>query len=258
MRMERIDIWFGDSWSIGSELPNNLTLSEIRTLTKTDFPNFRDQTQNPFESYSALVSQHRNTTYQNFSIAGGSYEFAYFQMCNWLANGNFNENNEYTFWLQTTATTRGFGIDYNFKRHHFQGIRQFSQGKLLSFQKAKTDPEFADFDANMMLNAIYNFCSSNYIKLKIVPLWTGFNIIPEVNIVPQGKFLQHPSSNMLKNIFGKNVFPDGGIDTANIENEDIIKQIEQYDYIAPNVCHPNKHGQKRIAEYIINILDKKI
>ena len=45
MRMERIDIWFGDSWAIGSELPSKLNSAEIRTLTKSGFPNFRNNTQ---------------------------------------------------------------------------------------------------------------------------------------------------------------------------------------------------------------------
>tara|TARA_R110001592_G_scaffold198706_4_gene447037 strand:- start:1870 stop:2640 length:771 start_codon:yes stop_codon:yes gene_type:complete len=256
--MERIDIWFGDSWTIGSELQSNLTSAEVRTLNKTGFPNFRNNTQNPLISYPALISEQRGTTYQNYAIAGGSYEFAYFQMCNWLVNGNFNNENEYTFWLQTTAATREFGIDYNFKRHHFQGIRQFSRGKLLSFQQAKSSPEFADFDANMMLNAIWTLCKANYIKLKIVPLWTGMNLVPEVNIVPNEKWIAEPNSNMLQKIFEKNVFPDGGKDTATMENEEIVEQIQKYDYITPNDCHPNKSGHYAIAKYIINILDKKI
>ena len=257
MRMQRIDIWFGDSWAIGSELPSRLNSAEIRTLSKTGFPNLRDNTQNPQESYPALVSEQLGTTYQNYAISGGSYEFAYFQMCNWLANGNLNDDNEYTFWLQTTAATRNFGIDDNFKRHHFQGIKEFSRGKLLNFQQAKSLPEFADFDANMTLNAIWTLCKSNYIKLKIVPLWIGMNLVPEVNIVPQGKWIADPNTNMLQNIFGKNVFPDGGIDTSDIDNEHIIKQIQQYDYISPNDSHPNKQGHKRIADYIISILNKR-
>ena len=252
--MERVDIWFGDSWTIGSELQSSLTSAEVRTLQKTTVPNLRDNTQNPLLAYPYLVSYHRNATYENHAIAGGSYEFAYFQMCNWLTKGNFKSENEYTFWLQTTASSRGFGIDYNYKRHHFQGIRQYSRGKLLDFQRAKGSPEFVDFDANMILNAIWNFCKSNYIKLRILPLWTGVNLLPELNIVPDGKFFESPNTNMLKNIFGENVFPDGGIDTADIENEQIIEQIQQYDYIAPNDCHPNKDGHQRIAEYIINKL----
>ena len=252
--MERVDIWFGDSWTIGSELQSNLTSAEIRSYNKTTIPNFRDNTQNPFLSYPYLVSKHRGTTYENYAIAGGSYEFAYFQMCNWYTKGNFKSENEYTFWLQTTASSRGFGIDYNFKRHHFQGIRQFSRGKLLDFQRAKGSPEFVDFDANIVLNAIWHFCKANYIKLKILPLWTGVKLLPELNIIPEGKFFEHRSTNMLKNIFGENVWPDGGIDTADMENEDIIKQIQQYNYIAPNDCHPNKEGHERIAEYIINKL----
>lgn len=251
MCMERIDIWFGDSWTIGSELPSNLSSSEIRTFTKTGFPNFRDNTQNPIDSYPALVSKHRGATYQNFGIAGGSYEFAYFEMCNWFANNKFNDKNEYTFFLQTTASTRGFGIDYNYKRHHFQGIKQYSRGKLLDFQKSKNLPEFADFDANMILNSIYCLCKANYIKLKIIPLWTGMNLVPEVNIVPDSKWISPAHTNMLQHIFGDNVFPDGGIDTTLIPNEEIISTIGQYDYIAPNECHPNKEAHKRIAEYIL-------
>lgn len=255
--MERIDIWFGDSWTIGSELPSNLTSSEIRTLSKTGFPNLRDNTQNPHVSYPALVSEYRGAKYQNFAIAGGSYEFAYFQMCNWFANNKFNDKNEYTFFLQTTASTRGFGVDYNYKRHHFQGIRQFSRGKLLDFQKSKNLPEFADFDANMILNSIYCLCKANYIKLKIIPLWTGMNLVPEVNIVPDNKWISPAHTNMLQQIFGDNVFPDGGVDTTLIPNEEIISTIEQYDYIAPNDCHPNKEGHKRIAAYIISTIDKR-
>ena len=256
--MERVDIWFGDSWTLGSELQSNLTSAEVRTLQKTTVPNLRNNTQNPFLAYSYLVSKHRGATYQNHAIAGGSYEFAYFQMCNWYTKKQLNSDNEYTFWLQTTAASRGFGIDYNFKRHHFQGIKQFSRGKLLDFQRAKGSPEFIDFDANMILNAIWNFCKANYIKLKILPLWTGVTLLPELNIVPEGKFFESPTTNMLKNIFGENVFPDGGLDTVDMENEQIIKQIQQYDYIAPNDCHPNKLGHQRIAEYIINKLGIKI
>lgn len=255
--MERIDIWFGDSWAIGSELPSKLNSAEIRTLSKTGFPNFSDNTRNPQESYPALVSKHRGTTYQNFAITGGSYEFAYFQMCNWFANNKFDDQNEYTFFLQTTASTRGFGIDYNYKRHHFQGIRQFSKEKLLNFQKAKGLPEFADFDANMMLNAIWTLCKANYIKLKIIPLWTGMHLVPEVNIVPHSKWVSTPDKNMLQDIFGDNVWPDGGVDTVNMPHAEILEQIQQYDYIAPNDCHPNKEGHKRIAEYIISTIGNK-
>ena len=252
--MERVDIWFGDSWTIGSELQSNLTSAEVRTLQKTNIPNLRDNTQNPFLAYPYLVSYHRNATYENYAISGGSYEFAYFQMCNWLANKKLDSENEYSFWLQTTAASRGFGIDYNFKRHHFQGIEGFKTDNLLDFQKTKGSPEFVDYDANIILNAIWSFCKANYIKLRILPLWTGVNLLPELNIVPEGKFFESPNTNMLKNIFGENVLPDGGIDTADMENEQIIKQIQQYDYISPNDCHPNKDGHQRIAEYIINKL----
>jgi len=257
MCMERIDIWFGDSWTIGSELPSNLTSSEIRTLSKTGFPNLRDNTQNPHVSYPALVSEYRGAKYQNFAIAGGSYEFAYFQMCNWFANNKFNDKNEYTFFLQTTASTRGFGIDYNYKRHHFQGIRQFSRGKLLDFQKSKNLPEFANYDANIMLNSIYTLCKANYIKLKLIPLWIGFTVVPEVNIVPQRNWMADPTKNMLQDIFSKNVFPDGGIDTTNMSTADIINEIQGYDYIAPNDSHPNKEAQNTIAEHIITTLGSK-
>ena len=109
-----------------------------------------------------------------------------------------------------------------------------------------------------MLNSIWTLCKANYIKLKIVPLWTGMNLVPEVNIVPNEKWIAEPNSNMLQKIFEKNVFPDGGKDTATMENEEIVEQIQKYDYITPNDCHPNKSGHYAIAKYIINILDKKI
>lgn len=250
--MDRIDIWFGDSWTIGSELQLDLTMSEIREYKKTTIPNLRDDSQNPFLAYPYLVTEYRGNKYENYAVSGGSYEFAYFQMCNWYNNNKMKSENEYTFWLQTTASTRGFGIDYNYKRHHFQGIKNYQSGPLHDFQKSKGLPEFSDFDANMMLNAIWSFCKSHYIKLRIVPLWTGINLLPEVNIVPNGKFMCDPNTNMLKDIFGENVFPDGGVDTSELSNIDIIQQIHQYDYISPNECHPNKDGHKRIAEYIIN------
>ena len=253
--MERIDIWFGDSWTIGSELQSDFTQAEIREFSKSSVPNFRDKTQNPFLSYPYLVSKHRKTVYENYAIAGGSYEFAYFQMCNWYANNKFRQDCEYCFWVQTTASSRGFGIDHDYKRHHFLGIKQYHRGELLDFQRAKGSPEFVDFDTNMMLNAIWNFCQSHYIKLKILPLWTGVNLLPELNIVPPEKFFNHPASNMLKNIFGENVFPDGGIDTTDMANDEIIEQIRQYDYIASNDSHPNKQAHERIAEYIINRLE---
>jgi phospholipase/lecithinase/hemolysin len=60
---------------------------------------------------------------------------------------------------------------------------------------------------------------------------------------------------MLKNIFGENVFPDGGIDTTDMANDEIIEQIRQYDYIASNDSHPNKQAHERIAEYIISRLE---
>ena len=146
--MERIDIWFGDSWTIGSELQSDFTKAEIREFSKSTVPNFRDKSQNPFLSYPYLVSKYRKTVYENYAIAGGSYEFAYFQMCNWYANNKFRQDCEYCFWVQTTASSRGFGIDHNYKRHHFLGIKQYHRGELLDFQRAKGSPEFVDFDTN--------------------------------------------------------------------------------------------------------------
>lgn len=247
--MRKIDVWFGDSWTIGSELLNNarpIEQAEFRHYFKKHnqyFPN-RNRAQNPLDSYAALVSKHRNAEYMNFASAGGSYQYAYFQMCEWWSKRMYDADAEYTFWMQTMPDTRSFGIDHDFVRHHFLGIDN-------TFDQTKTNPAFSAYEAQTILNSVYTFCKMLNIELKLVPLWVGHNVLAEMNIVPDDVWISTPNKNMLSMIFGDNVFADGGVDTKDLTVEQIQSIIEQYDFIQPNLCHPNKQAQAAIAEYII-------
>lgn len=247
--MRKIDVWFGDSWTIGSELLNNATPLEHAELKhyfkkhKQHFPNV-DLAQNPLDSYAALVSKHRNAEYMNFASAGGSYQYAYFQMCQWWSKRMYDTDAEYTFWLQTMPDTRSFGIDNDFVWHHFLGIDS-------TFDQTKTNPTFSAYEAQSTLNSVYTFCKMLNIELKLVPLWVGHNVLAEMNIIPESVWISTPNKNMLSTIFGDTVFADGGIDTKDLTVEQIQSIIKQYDFIQPNLCHPNKQAHKDIAEYII-------
>jgi hypothetical protein len=247
--MQKVDIWFGDSWTIGSELANDFSPLEHAELkhyfkqNKHSFPNV-DLAQNPLQSYPAFVSQHRDAGYINYASAGGSYQFAYFQMCRWWSSKQYNNNIEYTFWLQTMPATRSFGINNDFEWHHFLGIDN-------TFEQTKTNPEFSIYEAQTMINSMYTFCKMLNIEFKIVPLWIGHNVLSEINIVPDHVWISPPHKNMLSDIFGNNIFADGGIDTKDLTIEQIQSIIKQYDFIQPNLCHPNKQAHMDIAEYII-------
>ena len=247
--MQKVDIWFGDSWTIGSELSTNdtpLEHAERKHYFKQNkhlYPHV-NLAQNPLKSYPAHVSKHRGAEYMNFASAGGSYQFAYFQMCNWWATNQYNNNTEYTFWLQTMPPTRSFGIDNDYVWQHFLGIDD-------TFDNTKTNPAFSSYEAQSTVNSIYTFCKMLNIDLRIMPLWTGHNVLPEMNIVPDYVWIAPPNRNMLSDIFGSNIFADGGIDTKDLTIEEIQRIICEYEYIQPNLCHPNEQAHTVIAEYII-------
>ena len=94
--MNTVDLWLGDSWTIGSEL--NLTskqevLKGLPTAKVSKrIPHVSDSA-NPMLAYAGIISQEQNRKFYNFGKSGGSFQFMLYELIRYIKNFKYSFTN---------------------------------------------------------------------------------------------------------------------------------------------------------------------
>lgn len=247
--MSDIDLWFGDSWVIGSELWNT---TPKRETPKKIFP-WRGLGDNPYHAFSTLTSFARQRTFYNFAKTGGSSHFALYNLISFLKN-NYKDSNKYTAFLCLTGETRNFSINLNDEMLHYNinfTDEHRDEGILNEY---KFDPGLSVYENTLTLNYFNTLCQQHDIELIIVPLWTTNFIYDRVNTIPENNWLLTENT-LVELSFGKK-FTDI---LCRLDNRKILYLDDKIynKYFTPSIDHPNTEGHKMLANTLLEKLDAR-
>lgn len=226
MSTGNVDLWFGDSWPIGTELgsPND-------SIDKSIYPNAKLGVDNPMLAFPQHVSNHRQHPVINFARGGSSLDFALYSLMSFCKN-TYDSGKTYTAFLCLSEQARGFGISGVLNKHF-----HFGRGS----PKSKFDLYI--YDSMIALNSFYLICNKYNIDLKIIPIFSNFDfpaILSNIQFIEEHNWVCHESITYLT--FGEHMRDaDGNMD------------FDKY-WIRPNEMHANAVGHKIIADKIISLL----
>lgn len=226
MSTGNVDLWFGDSWPIGTELG-----SPTDSLDASIYPNAKLGIDNPMLAFSQHVSDHRQHKVINFARGGSSLDFALYSLLS-FCKSRFDSNINYTAFLCLSEQARGFGISTTLNKHF-----HFGRGS----PKSKFDLYI--HDSLIVLNSFYLICKNYNIDLKIIPVFSNFEfpeLFNNINFIEEHNWVCKESITYLT--FGEHMRDANG-------EIDFNK-----DWIKPNEMHANAYGHKMIANKIISLL----
>lgn len=226
MSAGNVDLWFGDSWPIGTELG-----SSTDSIDLSIYPNAKLGIDNPMLAFSQHVSDHRQNKLINFARGGSSLDFALYSLLS-FCKSKFDPKINYTAFLCLSEQARGYGISNLLKKHF-----HFSRGN----PKSKFD--LYVHDSMVALNSFCLICKNFGIDLKIIPVFSNFEF-PEqfdnINFIEDHNWVCKESITYLT--FNEHMCNDKG-------EVDFNKH-----WIVPNEMHANAYGHKMIANKIISLL----
>lgn len=233
-----MDLWFGDSWPIGSELG---TTTDI--FDNSIFPNVLLGRDNPLKAFPHFVSTHRNTPYINFSRGSSSIEYTLNQLLKFCKNV-YNPKIKYTAFLCATAQNRGFGVSGELNKElHYCNKRN------------KTQYDLFIYDSIIALNSFYTICHMYKIECHIVPIFCNL-ILPEnfSELILFNDTLLTDTS-LVEETFKTKFIEDA---LQYIDDEKLTLDLDpcsHLDWITPNKIHPNIIGHRKLAYKLIELLE---
>ena len=260
--MSTVDLWLGDSWTIGSEL--NFTNKEHRShgvytaKASKRIPHAPDAA-NPMLAYPGIISQEQNRKFYNFAKPGGSIQFMLYELIRYIKNFHKPDVQTNVF-VQTTGQMRWFaGQSFTTNGHHQTGWGVTIVDDLLTnqitgwqkqegFESIETEkslqdisdvPDYSVYNTTIALNSIYSLCEQYNFNLKIIPVWVEFEIFKQANLIPEHIWMLPPDKTVLEEVTGKKYLE--------------IKSDPDY-VVANGFGHGNKQTHKLIAEYITSCL----
>lgn len=243
-----MDLWFGDSWTIGSELAQHYG---AYTSDRKAYPNMHDNAR-PDLAFPTLVSNARQQEFVNFASDGGSYSYALDQL---VRHAKHNDIAGANVFLCTTGQTRDFAVcDITRQPQHFipHVLREVSD----RFVAQKSETRFATYDTTVLLNAFYHACEYHGAILRIVPVWCGFEAHDDLLDIPRVHWMLSPESKLIdQTFFADQKFPISNIEVESESTVNIFTQLFGNEYITPCMLHPNPQGHALIAQEILNITD---
>lgn len=226
MSAGNVDLWFGDSWPIGTELG---TLESLKSIDKNIYPYAR-LGDDPTLAFSHHVSEFRQHEILNLARGGSSLDFALYNLMSFCRNKH-NPNINYTAFLCLSEQGRAFGMSGLLNKHF-----HFTAGRKSKF-------DLYMYDSIIALNSFYLICKNYNIELKILPVFSNFTFpisLNHINFIEESNWICKESITYLT--FGEHMRnADGEVDFDK-------------DWIKPNKQHANAAGHKLIADKIINLL----
>lgn len=247
-----MDLWFGDSWTIGEELKN-----APDPYDRSVFPNVSDKIENPFKAFSTYASTQRNKEYINFAKSASSIDFALYNLLKISADNtaeDFQTIKEkikgdagpHTAFLCLTAQVRGFGIDYPIIKHrHYH----------TSIRKSVHSTEI--YDSLVAINCFYSVCKNSNIDCVIIPIFTDLVIPKEFEHIVLFESAVLSKTSLVELTFGEKLIDDNLYNNKELTETEIYEHLQQKDWIQPNKCHPNMIGHKKLAYKLVELLQNR-
>jgi len=238
--MKNIDLWFGGSYLLGSELA--IYYNEY-TLNLPNHRFVRPHRDRPELAFPHLVSQARNADYINFGRGGAALGWQLYSLIQFCKN-ELTSDCCYTAFFSLPFAERTFLIDNNGDHHHIH---------IPEWDGHHTYLEFVTYDTTLVLNQIFLMCIQHNITPHFFPELRSFKINKEVNIVPKSAWLLSPDTCLVNESWDlkKDVYSWRSI------TEILSKQSVFLKYIKPCGNHPNLYGHRVIADKILEELEKR-
>lgn len=225
-----VDIWLGDSWTVGAELLGLKSYPPTKNIPNLKFGD------DPYNAFPHIVSSARQKEYFNFACDASSIEFSVTELLNFFNSNLYNKKENYTVFFCLTEPTRLFW------RGHKQ-IEYFLTQKQYGSNMWEYVEETAIIRAAAFINTAYLACMQKNINMWIIPI---FCTLEESNIlqVPENIWLSKES--LTKTLYNFNI-PDNKLDDPFLN----------FDWKTPHVAHPNKQSHQELAQLILNYLKHK-
>lgn len=250
--MSKIDVWFGDSWVIGTGLYDEIfqqdksmtpELHYQRLKQTKQFPNLTRDWSHPEYSFASLTSKRRGVDFINYAFPGGSMEFQLYNMAKFFKEV-YQPDIEYTFFFCVSGTTRAFFIDdIEYKHYHVHPNGQLSKESNHNFLTDKWNtPFFFEYNNTRVLNQVMFLCKNYNIKLHLIQTWEQFTPSKHVDVFDLSTRYLLPGT-LFKETFGVEAY-----EIWYTDNEIKNKYINDY--------HVNLLGHKKLHEKLMELLDE--
>lgn len=231
-----MDLWFGDSWPIGSELG-----TRTDTFDEQIFPNAVLGRDNPLKAFPHHVSGWRNQSYINFARGASSIDYALYQLITFCTT-SYKSSERYTAFLCATAQNRGFGISASLNKEI-----------IYCNNENKTQYDLFIYDSIISLNCFYSVCVAHNITCYIIPIFCDLILPSSLQNTILFKDSILTNSSLVEETFGIKFIEDAF--TYIEDKHHGSGTCARYDWIRPNLMHPNAQGHKKLAYKLIELLE---
>jgi hypothetical protein len=232
--------WFGDSWVCGDELEKQVPYSEVVSHT-----------------FSQLVSDRYGAKNINLGENGSSIDVIPLKF--WEVYSDINPEVDRVFFC-LTANHRVSMFDESgqllnilpggYTNHHRLHPYVDQWYKYFDSKYQRT------YNFDKTLGLLYLWCQRLNIKCYFLNIFTTINDMLMTNIIPEDAWLIPSHRCLAESIFmyinNYDLMSDGSHFTVEQWQQ---QQIAMEMYIKPNWQHPNILGHKKIAQYLITLLD---
>jgi hypothetical protein len=234
--MNKIDLWFGDSFVVGSELAE---LVGDYTLGAFDIhPHCRPYRDRPDLAFPHIVSTARQTPYINFGRGGSSIEFQLQQLTNYCKN-NIIKDKEYTAFFCLPFQSRGFFID---KEGQHQHVR-------LSEKTTQIEIAANNYRTTILTNHLYLLSKEYGITPWFMSIVTIIELDDSLDIIPKECWFIPKDSCLVNEALDLNIEKHiHYVDLMRTENSLFQK------YVYPCELHFNLVGNETISNFILRQL----
>ena len=235
-----IDLWFGDSYTVGSELAYHY--GEYR-LNNPAHRFVNTERERPDLAFTHIVSSVRNKEYINLGSSGsaiGSQLYKLIKFC----KTEYDGSKSYTAFFSLPISDRFFKINNN-------GEHIIGNGSDCS-NYTIMDIDYVKYNTTITLNTIYLICKEFNIKPWFFSQLLPIEVFDELDLIPPENWLIPKDSWLLKEAWGL--------------NEPVLKwrwlrtvmnpPVQFVEYVKPCGNHPNIQGHEKIADLIIQLLLK--
>lgn len=190
--MKKLDLWFGDSWTIGTDLFDEMYKIDksvspelhYQRLSKTGrFPHLTRDWSHPEYAYSGLTSKARGVDYKNFSFPGASIEFGLYNLLNFIKT-EYNKDTEYTVFFCASGNIRSFFIDDLKKDHvhvHPYLQRETKESDHNFTEKKHKEQFYNEYNNTRTLNHVVMLCKQYNMKLHLIQTWEEIELHPFID-----------------------------------------------------------------------------
>lgn len=234
-----VDLWFGDSYTVGAELSYHLgeyTINDPRHLF------VRPERDRPDYSYAHLVSTFRNVDYINFGRGGGSIGAMVCLLINFCKT-KIDISKQYTAFFCLPPQERIFRINnqnYQFTADNFTTINWTDLSEL----------QYNNHETTLLLNQLYLICKQYNISPKFLSQLSTLHLNNEYNLLPDDVWLINPTTTLVNIAWSS----DNKLETWRDISTMLLNKSIYNEYIQPCENHPNIHGHIALANTILSKL----